>query len=98
MLGLRTYADQVSLWEAVLPGPPGGGPPDVGGASIQRVDRLLDDEVFLAHNLVKIAGPTERPRIKTNSSAGPAGCRQRPPQPTADFSGASSYVVPLVYS
>src|SRR5664279_3740932 len=38
---LRTHADQVSLWEAVLPG-------EVRRLSVElpRVDRLLDDEVF----------------------------------------------------
>jgi len=40
---LRTHADQVSLWEAVLP-------KEVRRLSVelQRVDRLLDDEVFFA--------------------------------------------------
>src|SRR6478735_6454272 len=40
---LRTYADQVSLWEAVLP-------EEVRRLSVElaRVDRLLDDEVFFA--------------------------------------------------
>ena len=40
---LRTYADQVSLWEAVLP-------EEIRRLSVElaRVDRLLDDEVFFA--------------------------------------------------
>ncbi len=38
---LRTYADQVSLWEAVLPDEVRRLP-----VELQRVDRLLDDEVF----------------------------------------------------
>ena len=40
---LRTYADQVSLWEAVLP-------EEVRRLSVElaRVDRLLDDEGFFA--------------------------------------------------
>jgi IS5 family transposase len=40
---LRTHADQVSLWEAVLP-------EEVRRLSVelQRVDGLLDDEVFFA--------------------------------------------------
>jgi hypothetical protein len=38
---LRTYADQVSLWEVVLP-------EEVRRLSVElaRVDRLLDDEVY----------------------------------------------------
>lgn len=40
---LKTYAEQVSLWEAVLPD-------EVRRLSVEltRVDRLLDDEVFFA--------------------------------------------------
>jgi len=57
---LRTYADQVSLWEAVLP-------EEVRGLSVEleRVDRLLDDEVFFAP-IAGVLSPQRRPAVDTH--------------------------------
>ena len=75
---LRAHADQVSLWEAVMP-------EEVRRLSVelQRVDRLLDDEVFVTvlHPVRAVLRPEVRPAVDADGDASAVDVPEVPAQP-----------------